>query len=235
MANYCRLQWQRLTHDRPDLSSERGPPPKKWQDCNFKKKISSQSVAMWLWLWLWLYTSMLTSLLLWLNSTTTWRELDAALPAEATELLAQTQPATTLPSARQHTATVLFRATTSDWREAGIQIAEPTEHESIGWPIQPVPRAGTEPPAHRLPNYIKRPSLHCQLPNYIEGPSLHRCPRTGRGLHRCPATTSSGPDLIAVHKWPQSSLVPSSTARDNTSCFISVQCGAGYTNISDII
>jgi hypothetical protein len=33
---WCRLQWQRLTHDRPDLSSERAP--QKWQDSNFKKK-----------------------------------------------------------------------------------------------------------------------------------------------------------------------------------------------------
>jgi hypothetical protein len=37
MTNYCRLQWQRRTHDRPDLSSE-GAPQKKLQDCNFQKK-----------------------------------------------------------------------------------------------------------------------------------------------------------------------------------------------------
>jgi hypothetical protein len=61
------LQRQALTHNRPDLSSERAP--NKRQDRNFKKKISGQmshiwarqqdiltdwpSVAMWLWLWLW--------------------------------------------------------------------------------------------------------------------------------------------------------------------------------------
>jgi hypothetical protein len=46
MTDCCRLQWQRLTHDRPDLSSEKAP--QKRQNSNFEKKKSGQKSQIWL-------------------------------------------------------------------------------------------------------------------------------------------------------------------------------------------
>jgi hypothetical protein len=41
MIHYGRLQWQKLTHDRPDLSSERAPPKDKIETLKKKSLIKS--------------------------------------------------------------------------------------------------------------------------------------------------------------------------------------------------
>jgi hypothetical protein len=77
MTDYCRLQWQRLTNDRPDLSSERESQKDKTVTLVEKKNLWSKvpawarhqdiltdwpSVVMWLWLWFWLISSVLSPL-----------------------------------------------------------------------------------------------------------------------------------------------------------------------------
>jgi hypothetical protein len=42
LTDYCRLQWQRLTNDRPDFSSERAPQKDKTVTLRKKKKIFGQ-------------------------------------------------------------------------------------------------------------------------------------------------------------------------------------------------
>jgi hypothetical protein len=141
------------------------------------------------------------------HSTTTSRELDAALAAEDTPSRSifygpfqdyhRRQrpgnhyvglPARLATDARQPHAglSAAFLPTkprhTAPAVQAATQIAEPTEYEP----------ASSKPPAdhaHQRPGYIERPSLPC-------------CPRACRSLHRRSATTSSGP--VFVH----SSLCP---------------------------
>jgi hypothetical protein len=86
------------------------------------------------------------------------------------------------------TASLLTSLNSTTRTSRGFDTALPAEATEL--PFSPT----TSWPAHRLPIYIGRPSLHC-------------CPRAGRGLHRCPAATSSGPYLTAARKGPQSSPV----------------------------